>query len=137
MLAFAFGGIVACTSAGFIELNGENQEIDPNFYFGTYAGLIFFLLLASIFLNKHLEPEVVLLKRYAEHLKKKEAEKRLALSNQMSAHIDKNTDDVKINSETNPLLTDSLGTSCSKTFSIILKVIRNQEMYLPLLFFFI
>jgi len=60
MLAFAAGGIIACSAAGAIELD-EGNDFDPNWYFGTYAGLIFFLLIASIFLNKELEPEIILL----------------------------------------------------------------------------
>ena len=59
MLAFALGGIVACVSAGCIELD-DGKDVDPNVYFGTYAGLIFMLFLAAIFLNKKLEPEIIL-----------------------------------------------------------------------------
>ena len=59
MLAFAFGGIIACVSAGCIELD-DGKDVDPNVYFGTYAGLIFLLFIAAIFLNKKLEPEIIL-----------------------------------------------------------------------------
>lgn len=57
--AYALGGIIACTSAGFIELS-DGKNVDPNVYFGTYAGLIAILLLASIWLNRELEPEIIL-----------------------------------------------------------------------------
>lgn len=57
VLAMAFGGVVACVSAGFIEL--QDGKTDPNVYFGTYGGLILMLLIASIFLNKALEPEII------------------------------------------------------------------------------
>ena len=59
MLAFAFGGIIACSAAGTIEL--DDDAVDPNWYFGIYAGLIFILLIAAILLNKELEPEIILL----------------------------------------------------------------------------
>jgi len=45
--------------AGFIELNGE-KDFDPNVFFGIYAGLIIILLIASIFLEKGHEPEIIL-----------------------------------------------------------------------------
>ena len=136
MIAFALGGIIACTSAGFIEMNG-GDDIDPNFYFGSYAGLIFILLLASIFLNRQFEPDVILLKRYAEYLKKKEAERRLAIMMQASVQLDNITDDVHLNSDTNPILTDNLCTSCGRTFSAICQLLSYSEFFLPLLFFFI
>jgi hypothetical protein len=60
--AFALGGIIACSTAGTIELD-DGKDVDPNVYFGTYAGLIFCLLVTSIFLNKKLEPELILLQR--------------------------------------------------------------------------
>jgi MFS family permease len=60
--SFALGGIIACSSAGTIELD-DGKDVDPNVYFGTYAGLIFFLLVTSIFLNRKLEPELILLQR--------------------------------------------------------------------------
>ena len=63
--AMALGGILACLSAGSIELNG-GDDIDPNIYFGTYMGLICTLLLASIGMNEDLEPEVVLQQRRTE-----------------------------------------------------------------------
>jgi hypothetical protein len=56
------GGIVACVCAGFIELNYEN-DYDPNILFGVYIGIITVLLIASIFLNSNLEPEVILKQR--------------------------------------------------------------------------
>ena len=58
-ISYAFGGIIACTIAGFLEL-GDGKDVDPNFYFGIYAFLIFVLLMASIFLNRDLEPEIIL-----------------------------------------------------------------------------
>ena len=61
-IAYAFGGGLACTIAGFIEL-GDGKDVDPNWYFGVYAFLIFILLIASIFLNRDLEPEIILRQR--------------------------------------------------------------------------
>lgn len=61
-IAYAFGGAIACTIAGFIEL-GDGKDVDPNVYFGTYAFLILILLIASIFLNRDLEPEIILHQR--------------------------------------------------------------------------
>jgi hypothetical protein len=62
MLAFAMGGIIACSAAGTIELD-DGKDVDPNWYFGIYAGLIFILLIAAILLNRELEPELILLQR--------------------------------------------------------------------------
>ena len=59
MVAYALGGLTACVSAGFIELD-DGKDVDPNVYFGGYAGLMVFLFLASVFLNRKLEPEVLL-----------------------------------------------------------------------------
>lgn len=57
VLSFALGGIIACISAGFIELQEGNKE--PNIYFGIYGSLVLMLMIASIFLNKALEPEII------------------------------------------------------------------------------
>jgi Ni/Fe-hydrogenase subunit HybB-like protein len=62
IIGMACGGIVACTSAGFIEFTGD-EDLDPNIYFGTYMALICLLLLASIFMNNDLEPEIILHQR--------------------------------------------------------------------------
>ena len=59
---YAFGGIIGCMSAGFIELEDGN-DLDPNVYFGTYAGLIFIVLISSVFLSQQMEPEIILIKR--------------------------------------------------------------------------
>ena len=59
-VAFALGGIVACVCAGFIELYYIDSDYDPNILFGVYVGIISVLLIASIFLNRNLEPEVIL-----------------------------------------------------------------------------
>lgn len=37
----------------------EEREVDPNYYFGAYAGLIVILLVASIFLDSVNEPEII------------------------------------------------------------------------------
>lgn len=67
VIAFAFGGIVACVCAGFIEMNADN-DYDPNILFGVYVGIIAILLFASIFLNRHHEPEIILqLREREEH----------------------------------------------------------------------
>ena len=66
-LAYAIGGIIACCAAGSIELSAsEGDEIDPNWYFGTYAFLISILLVASIYLNRALEPEIIEVQRSRE-----------------------------------------------------------------------
>lgn len=62
IISYACGGAIACTIAGFIEL-GDGKDVDPNWYFGVYAFLIFILLVASIFLNRDLEPEIILKQR--------------------------------------------------------------------------
>jgi len=58
-LAYAVGGIIACICAGSIELNPNEEEVDPNWYFGTYGFLILILLITSIFLNRRHEPEII------------------------------------------------------------------------------
>jgi preprotein translocase subunit Sec61beta len=64
VLSAAFGGILACTAAGLIELDdGNGKDIDPNIYFGIYGFLISILLVASIFLNRTLEPEIIEIQR--------------------------------------------------------------------------
>lgn len=68
-IAFALGGIVACVSAGFIEMTCDN-DYDPNILFGVYAGIIAILLIASIFLNYYHEPEVILRQRERENMQK-------------------------------------------------------------------
>jgi MFS family permease len=65
VIAMALGGILACSGAGFIELSND-EELDPNIYFGTYLGLICILLIASIFMNSELEPELILHQRERE-----------------------------------------------------------------------
>lgn len=57
-IAYAFGGITACVCGGFIEID-DGHDVDPNFYFGTYAALIFGLLIAAICLDKNNEPEIL------------------------------------------------------------------------------
>lgn len=61
-IAYSLGGAIACTIAGCIELN-DGKDVDPNWYFGIYAFLIFVSLIASIFLNRNLEPEIILKQR--------------------------------------------------------------------------
>jgi hypothetical protein len=56
---YAIGGLIACLTAAFIELK-DNQNLDPNIFFGIYASFIIILLIVSIFLNRDLEPEVIL-----------------------------------------------------------------------------
>lgn len=58
IIAFGLGGIIACISAGLIEID-DGRDVDPNFYFGTYAALIVGLLIAAICLNSLNEPEIV------------------------------------------------------------------------------
>ena len=60
LISYALGGIIACAIAGFIQLLENRIVVDPNFYFGTYAFLIVVLLIASITLNRNLEPEIIL-----------------------------------------------------------------------------
>ena len=58
VIAFGLGGIFACVAAGCIEID-DGRDVDPNFYFGTYAALIVGLLIASICLNSLNEPEII------------------------------------------------------------------------------
>ena len=73
IIAMALGGITACTGAGFIELTND-EELDPNIYFGSYLGLICLLLIASIFMNTELEPEIILHQREKEKDKLRQKE---------------------------------------------------------------
>ena len=67
-LAFAFGGLIACSVAGFIELY-YTEKFDPNIFFGIFAFLIFVLFISTLYLNRNLEPEIVLIKREKERLR--------------------------------------------------------------------
>jgi hypothetical protein len=49
---------LACVIAGSIEYD-QSREVDPNWYFGAYAGLVTILLIASIFLDRVNEPEII------------------------------------------------------------------------------
>ena len=68
IFAFACGGVVACSCAGFIELSYED-DYDPNILFGVYIAIITVLLIASFFLNRDLEPEIILKQREYENFK--------------------------------------------------------------------
>lgn len=68
--SFAFGGLIACGLAGFIELY-YTETFDPNIFFGIFAFLIFIQFLSTLYLNRNLEPEIVLIKREKERLKEK------------------------------------------------------------------
>ena len=39
------------------------KDLEPNVYFGTYLGIIILLLISSIFLNRNLEPEIIIHQR--------------------------------------------------------------------------
>ena len=70
-MASAFGGIIGCGAAGFIELfeqgfnvNGAEgkfiqSKVDPNIYFGIYTALILCLFIAVLKMHSSLEPEIV------------------------------------------------------------------------------
>jgi hypothetical protein len=103
IIGLAFGGILACVSAGFIEYTGD-EGLDPNIYFGTYAGLICLLLLASIFMSNELEPEVIL------HQREKEKE-RIRL--QESGNGGEN--DITFDSTEEGEVNEPLCNSCSRT----------------------
>lgn len=62
LVAYAKGGIIACSIAGTIEM-GDGKDVDPNFYFGVYAGLIVILLVAAVYLNRDNEPDIILRQR--------------------------------------------------------------------------
>lgn len=49
---------MACITAGSIEID-ESREVDPNLYFGAYAGLIVILFIAAVFLDSVNEPEII------------------------------------------------------------------------------
>ena len=129
----ALGGIVACLSAGSIELKG-GDDIDPNIYFGTYMGLICTLLIASIWMNEDLEPEVVLQQR------------RMAIYNKLKNGQQKANQGVPDDgiyqlpfdsSQDSGSGNEALYGSCSATWSSICRLFRHKEWYLPMLFFFV
>jgi hypothetical protein len=131
--AMALGGIVACLSAGSIELNG-GDDIDPNIYFGTYMGLICTLLIASIWMNQDLEPEVILQQRMTEKYYKIKKDQQRA--NQ--GVPDDGIYDVPFEStQDSGSANEALYASCSATWSSICRLFRYREWYLPIFFFFI
>lgn len=129
----ALGGIVACVSAGFIELNG-GDDIDPNIYFGTYMGLICTLLIASIWMNKDLEPEAVLEQRMRDMRNK-------IKKNQQRTNQGVSADGVRClppdSFQDSKHENEALHGSCSATWSSICRLFRYKEWYLPMLFFFV
>ena len=58
IIAFALGGLLACIIAGSIEYD-QSRAVDPNWYFGAYAGLVTILLVAAVFLDRVNEPEII------------------------------------------------------------------------------
>lgn len=70
-IAVALGGIIACTAAGLIELS-DDHDVDPNLYFGIYGFLILILLVASIFLNSSLEPEIIAIQRSRQQFRERQ-----------------------------------------------------------------
>ena len=138
-VAGALGGITACLGAACIELQGAGDDLDPNIYFGTYMGLIFLLLIASIFLNRELEPEIIKNPRMkAEHMQRyNEMRERQQLYGGVP--------DDGINSYQIPFesshdsgsVDETLCHSCSRTFRAICNLFGYKEWYLPLLFFLV
>jgi MFS family permease len=70
VMASAFGGIIGCGAAGFIELFEQGftdgtqgkfiqSKVDPNIYFGIYTALILCLFVAVWRMHSSLEPEIV------------------------------------------------------------------------------
>jgi hypothetical protein len=129
----ALGGILACLSAGSIELNG-GDDIDPNIYFGTYMGLICTLLLASVGMNEDLEPEVVLQQRRTEiynKMKKDQQEANQGVPDDGIDHMPYGSSQGSASGR------EALYSSCAATWSSICKLFRYKEWYLPMLFFFV
>ena len=54
--------MIGCGFAGAIQSN-SNKTINPNIYFAVYTALIAIMFVAVLFLNRNLEPEVVLIAR--------------------------------------------------------------------------
>jgi len=134
----ALGGIVACLSAGSIELNG-GDDIDPNIYFGTYMGLICTLLIASIWMNEDLEPEVVLQQRMRERYNKIKKDQQKANQGVPDDGIYHMPFESSLDSESGneAFSLNALYGSCSATWSSICRLFRYKEWYLPMLFFFV
>lgn len=61
-LAAAFGGISSCFLGFLIEFleTSHQYPIDPNSYFGLYAGLIFILTIFAYNLDSKFEPDNIL-----------------------------------------------------------------------------
>lgn len=131
-VAGALGGMTACLTAGGIEIQG-GDDIDPNIYFGTYMGLICLLLIASIFLNRDLEPEVILHQR----LKAKQELKRQKLERDESIPDDGIYEIPFESSHDSGSVDETLCISCSRTFRAICNLFRYSEWYLTLLFFLV
>lgn len=134
IIAYGLGGLIACVSAGLIELD-DGHEVDPNMYFGTYAGLIFILFIASCFLNKRLEPERILQHRIREKYKK-----RLAKERERQIMLGVLDDGIALNiseSSKESLNRISMCDECNKNFKAVGHVLSFPEFYLSLTFFII
>lgn len=132
-VAGALGGFTACITAGAIEING-GDDIDPNIYFGTYMGLICLLLIASICLNRDLEPEIIMHQR----LKAKYDLKRQKQMEMSQSIPDDGIYEIPFeSSHDSGSVEETLCTSCSRTFRAICNLFRYGEWYLTLLFFLV
>jgi hypothetical protein len=114
---------------------GEGKDVDPNWYFGVYSFLIFILLVASIFLNRDLEPEIV--------LRQREKDQRLERRIQMMAEAmgmpidDEEMPLIEFESSHDSAYNETLCHSCSRTFSQVCYLFKFKEWYLPIAFFLV
>ena len=105
-------------------MNSDN-DYDPNILFGTYCGIIAILLIASIFLGRHYEPEIILHQR----------EKEESLPKQMATPDDGII--VEFESSYDSSLDDTLCESCGRAFRSICRLLAYTEFTMPLVFLFI
>lgn len=126
-VSFATGGIIACVTAGCVEMN-QGSETDPNIFFGTYAGLILILLIAAIYLNQDCEPEIVLQKRSRERiLAKKNESSPLPKDRELGLEV--------ASQKSSDYIEKTLCESCAYNVKELCKLFRTREFGFPILFF--
>ena len=89
--SFAIGGIVACIGAGFIDMNEDGVE--PNYFFGAYALLMLIICITSFFLNRDLEPELILQQRLKEQNREIKALRAMMNSPDIESILDQKSED--------------------------------------------
>lgn len=108
----------------------EGSATDPNIFFATYAGLILILLVAAIYLNPDLEPEVVLQIRARDKIRAKKME-------ETPVPDDRELGLEVVSQRSSGYVERTLCASCSFTFRELCRLFQNKEFSYPIAFFWL